>query len=366
MRVAAAAILTLALVLTGAGAARTVGSASLCQPVVRTQIPAPKLADVVLVGVAAAPGGSIWAVGQKTGGRSFVLHSTGGRFTTVVVPGTQFLRDVVAPAPDEAWTVGYDTIHHWDGQSWRRTPVPRADLAAASASAPDDVWVVASRMGSGSGALLHWDGRAWKKVPFQPTAPHTTRVGGRAPVTNFFDVLAIAKDDVWVVGAAPWGPLAAHWDGNAWHSVPVPRKLSYFSDVAAGPEGHVWAAGPFFVAEWDGHAWSVRSHSNHEAYNRLLVRGNEVWAILDNKLTRWTGSAWAPLEQFGPDAGLFALTVDAHGEVWAVGEGQATTLVPHVVDPNRENLGPRLGAKHVEWVSVQHTYPLAYRYHCSA
>ena len=332
MRAAAVALLTTALLVTGGSAAHAGEQPALPCQSVRTEIPVPNLPGVSLEGVAAAPDGSIWAVGGAGGpDRGVLLHSTGGRFKNIATPPrTQPLRDVVAPAPDEAWAVGVRTVLRWNGRHWRRSPAPDAFLSAVSASAPNDVWAVGQGTGVGSVAVLNWDGRTWKKVPFLPTPPQTESVG-RGALTSFAylkDVLAIAKDDVWVVGrASDQRPLAAHWDGNAWHAGPVPRAFSGFEVIAAGPAGHLWAAGNSIVAEWDGHAWRVRSRPSHVVFD-VVTRGTEVWAILDDALARWSGSAWIPLEK--PRASLEGLTVDAHGAVWAIGTRNSKTLHPVV------------------------------------
>jgi len=136
-----------------------------------------------------------------------------------------------------------------------------------SASAPDDVWAVGRGARLGGVVVLDWDGRTWKKVPFLRTPSRTEPAGGGRQITSFADlrdVLAIAKDDVWVVGqSGETELLAAHWDGTAWHSVPVPRSFYGFAVLAAGAAGQVWAAGNPILAEWDGHAWRVRNRPHH-------------------------------------------------------------------------------------------------------
>jgi hypothetical protein len=144
-----------ALLATGGGAARTANLAPLCQPVVRTQIPVPRLPGMSFEGVAAAPDGSIWAVGADRPDRGFLLHSTGGRFERVATR-KQPLDDVVVPRADQVWVVGFRAVLRRDDGGWRQRPARDAflSLSAVSAPAPDDVWAVGSGTEIGSVVVL--------------------------------------------------------------------------------------------------------------------------------------------------------------------------------------------------------------------
>jgi hypothetical protein len=92
------------------------------------------------------------------------------------------------------------------------------------------------------------------------------------------------------------GPLALHWDGATWTSVPVPtpdRGNGYLSGVVALPNGGAIAVG----------AWRTNRATSH--------------ALVEE----WTGQAWhivtiPPIPGF---AGLNALTSAPGGSAWAVG-----------------------------------------------
>jgi hypothetical protein len=169
---------------------------------------------------------------------------------------------VKAISPDDAWLVGTETlpnaagtggalIEHWDGTQWSVVPNPASalqsvTLTAFSATGPDDVWVVGSRMDATGNALplaLHWDGTSWQEIPV-PAGN-----GGQSVLTA---VSEAGPDDVWAVGSQLLqagsdlvAPLAEHWDGSAW-TVSQPDQVNAELDgvYVAGP-GDVWAAGQF-------------------------------------------------------------------------------------------------------------------------
>lgn len=309
-----------------AGAAVHASDRAACRPTVRS-IPTPAGLDALLQRIAVSPRGDVWAVGHL-GSAPFtavILHRTASRFVRVPAPpGTGELRDVVAPAADDAWAVGIDGVLHWDGRRWSRSHAPAGSYWAVAASGPDDVWAV----GTGGGLLVsHWNGSAWKRVAFAPipAASSTTAPGGTTydSFSYLEGVLALAADDVWVVGtSSDGGPIAAHWDARQWLAYAVPVDFSGLGSLAADPSGDVWAAGGIrggeFAAEWDGTAWRVRG-PRASWIPDVAVRAGEAWTIQDDFLARWNGTAWIPLEKRHPDLALKGLAVDGRGDVWAAG-----------------------------------------------
>jgi len=135
-------------------------------------------------------------------------------------------------------------------------------------------------------------------------------------------VLALAEDDVWVVGTGSDSqPITAHWDGDTWLSYGLPGADNGLGSLAALSPGHLWAGGWLrggeVVAEWNGGTWRVRGRSYW--IPDVAVRQTEVWAILNDVVARWNGSKWIPLEKRHPDIALMGLAVDRSGDVWAGG-----------------------------------------------
>lgn len=310
-----------------AAAAGTRGAVSgFCRPVVHA-VSTPAHPRAFLQGVAVSPQGDVWAVGHLDGPPygAVALHRTSTRFVQVPVPrGTEELRGVVALSATDAWAVGMDGVLHWDGRRWSRAPGASGSLWSISASAPDDVWTV----GTGAGGLLvlHWDGKRWRSVPFAPV-PAASQSASGGKTYDFFSylegVLALGPDDVWTVGTgSDQKPIAAHWDGTSWLLYPVRATFTGLGSLAADPSGHVWASGGLsggaVAAEWDGAAWRLRG-PRVGASGAVAVRKGEVWAVRDDAVARWNGTAWAPLEKRHPEIALESLAVDAQGSVWAAG-----------------------------------------------
>jgi hypothetical protein len=136
-------------------------------------------------------------------------------------------------------------------------------------------------------------------------------------------VLALAGDDVWVVGTAVDDvPITAHWDGRRWLAHPVPGVGSEgLGSLAMLPSGALWAAGGLrgggTVAEWDGNVWKQRGRRLW--IPDVAVRQGEVWATFKDVIARWNGSKWVPLEKRHPEIALMGLAVDQSGDVWAAG-----------------------------------------------
>lgn len=228
------------------------------------------------------------------------------------------LLAVAADAPNDAWAVGqYEgadslqrtLVEHWGGRQWAyvNSPNPGARdniLQGVAADSPSDAWAVGSQMsatGVSQPLVEHWNGSAWSVA----TIPGAGSLGGRLT-----GIAAIAPTDVWAVGSyvtissgqgpsSPEQPLALHWNGAQWQSVPVPSpatgSFEYLSAVAAVSSRDVWAAG------------------SDSAANTSLIE-------------HWNGTAWkivaAPTAVNG--GALTGLAAIASGDVWAVGTGSGT------------------------------------------
>lgn len=200
------------------------------------------------------------------------------------------ISSIDAVSQEDAWAVGlYEEsrgaflTQHWDGTEWRVVDAPAPDgirLAGAglldvSARASDDVWAVGwlivvdsevpnpNKPGGtiqethAEAMLQHWDGEAWHLVP----VPDATSLWT-------YSVTALADDDVWVSGyTSDDRPAMLHYDGSSWSRVPVPYDgvNGELTDLEARGPNDVWAAGRKLVddedpghallAHWDGRSW---------------------------------------------------------------------------------------------------------------
>jgi hypothetical protein len=144
-----------------------------------------------------------------------------------------------------------------------------------------------------AGLVLRWNGTAWSQVSLP---------GGGGCCTGFstrklHDLVAVASNDVWVVGTAfsfsvfAFVPYWVHWNGSAWTDGTLPSpSAGGFGTVTALSATKVYAfggesAGPL-IAKWNGSAWSRETAPS--------TPGNPV----DSAVTG-TGTVWAVGSQAG-------------------------------------------------------------------
>ncbi|WP_309316845.1 hypothetical protein [Streptomyces salinarius] len=200
------------------------------------------------------------------------------------------ISSIDAVSQEDAWAVGlYEEsrgaflTQHWDGTEWRVVDAPApegirlagAGLLDVSTRTADDVWAVGwlivvdsevpnpDKPGGtiqethAEAMLQHWDGEAWHLVP----VPDATSLWT-------YSVTALADDDVWVSGyTSDDRPAMLHYDGSSWSRVPVPYDgvNGELTDLEARGPNDVWAAGRKLVddedpghallAHWDGRSW---------------------------------------------------------------------------------------------------------------
>jgi hypothetical protein len=105
------------------------------------------------------------------------------------------------------------------------------------------VWAVGNTafLNGSTSFVEHWDGSAWHTVPL-------TRATGHAALLA--DVSVAAPDDVWAVGAPSSGRegVIEHWDGSHWRvasTLDLPTARGGLLAVSTLP-GATWAVGSFY------------------------------------------------------------------------------------------------------------------------
>lgn len=269
-------------------------------------VPAPLPNNVneqaTLNGVAAIAGNDVWAAGEfddfTTGSvHALMEHWDGTAWSSVNIPRpgiSSLLSGITAFSANDIWASGFfqtsgallPLFEHWDGTAWKVVPTSlRAGdfiIRKISGSSPTDIWAVWDDESTGvvRPVAMHWDGARWTLM--NPPA----RGGGDNPL---YDVLALAPDDVWAVGAftpqpqptsLPTLTLIEHWDGTSWQIVPSPNfgPLSIYQSnrlfgITALSPADIWACGSFFAANgsnnqrtlalhWDGTSWTIKPTPN--------------------------------------------------------------------------------------------------------
>lgn len=277
------------------------------------------------------------------------------------------LLGVSATSSAHAWAVGYSstqaTTLRWNGRKWKSVDASGNTLNAVDGTANADMWAVGqnrSATGPSPSVALHWDGTTWMRT--------STPSGGTArfQVDELTDVVALAPDDVWAVGAtydARTGPehvYVLRWDGTRWRRMFVPQ-IGYsvrVTGIAALSDADVWIIGsswatpgpytrPRFLAmHWDGAHWNDTPLPSVPAGYRLssiaATSGSDVWAVgadsekvmsttIRSLIFHWNGVTWRRVASPNRGTGnneLNAVAALSTTEAWAVGwaSGEGTLI----------------------------------------
>jgi hypothetical protein len=330
--------------------------------------PSPGTDRNMLFGASGAPGGQVWAVGDRVslGSARFVApvvdRWTGSAWAVRVLPGNQSnVLGVFAPAKADVWAVGFfiveldntlPVIDHFNGRTWRIVASPRIRfgvLSGVGGTSGRDIWAIGRKLARPTVTVIeHYDGHAW------------TRVASPSPVTDYMDfgaIKALSPRDVWAAGdylnaKGVSRTVIEHYNGRSWTIVPSPDIGSgdnFLSGIAAlGPQ-NVWAVGRARVGarfvplalRWNGHAWSARTlpaaGPGDNTLNGITNAAGNLWAVgsaarargVQRTLTeRYADGRWRIVPS--PDANsadntLYAATVTGGDQVWAVGNWTSPT-----------------------------------------
>jgi hypothetical protein len=332
----------------------------------------------VLTAVSASSHDDIWAVGytREYGNvpdtaRTLAMHWDGREWRIVPTPnpnpGNNYLDDVAALGPNDAWAVGdsgttaspRSILLHWDGTAWTPGTLPPlhedgSGLYSIAALAPNDIWVVgfAGNNVFSSGIVLHYDGSQW--------GVYKTFALARASI--FHGVAARSANDVWAVGArlndqGLAREFLARWDGTAWTQVEEHEEQGVVSspawDVALAPStGEVWIVGgtsqPVILHR--GPNWWTRTGTDLRVADRNYLRAavatsnTDVWAVgygespnvLRPLIVRTTnGTDWTSLPGAAVDGNgaLYDIASIPGGDLIAVGTANGAVLVEMYRDP---------------------------------
>ena len=259
----------------------------------------------------------LWAAGCAPVSPGAAGHASGcgsAPRTTAVSPLPFNLIDVSAvPGTRQAWALGgrYSVsfaagnyLLHFSGRHWTKVATFRRGVHLKGVSAV-----------SGSAAWVWGDeghGDYWPSF-----RQYLALVSGgvvrpvRAALLSGVYVSAMAGDgaaDTWLGGAASdrhnrfLGPVAAWWNGTAWHRIPVPPGARAIQSLSTSGPSDIWAVASkgFLVgqwlAHWDGAAWS-------RAYRppRSLARDGRV--PQDMSAASSPGRAWVAYTEAGTNSG---------------------------------------------------------------
>lgn len=256
-----------------------------------------------LGGVAAVSADDAWAVGStnssdyiRTSG-PLVMHWDGSTWRTVDLP---FHRpgylEAVSAAHGEVWAAGSQKFGRWsrplllhfaDG-AWTQQTIPflfdYEELRQVFATSEHDIWVIAVRHRRPYGSIVaHWDGQSWRRIPmpfgrFDPPS-------GLA-VKSFTDAWAVGSyADRYCTLRAHSRTIAAHWDGHRWKITPTPiiAPDALLTGVQIEPDGTAVAMGVAGTVTLGSNTCRWTSHS------RFSIGAREPDLIFE----RWDGDRWS-------------------------------------------------------------------------
>lgn len=200
-----------------------------------------------------------------------------------------------------------------------------AQLTGSFALSDTDTWAVGN---SGSAPVaLHWNGTTWSSVP-------TPAPSGSTPHWALESVAASSASDAWAVGVQSSGTkihdsLYEHWNGTAWSVVAGPNEGVINAVLDFSPT-NAWAFADFSVLHWDGTAWSVVSG----ALPALSVSAdgpNDIWGVSrDDMVTHYNGTSWSVFTLSGPSGTDFdTVAALSPTDVWVGGTNGTGPLLEH-------------------------------------
>lgn len=280
---------------------------------------------------------SAWVFGGTNPGGSsapVALEWNGSHWRSVKLPPhlTGFISNASAPAANDVWAVSYlgGYVLHWNGHRWAvvRRWKQRGELTGVTALSARNVWVFGTTTAGLHGmGTWHFNGHTW------------TRVGGSAG--EIFRASALSRRDIWAVAATRKGGLIEHYNGRTWRQVGIGRGLGQarLDDVLAVARDNVWVVGNMpgrhgdgrlMLLHFDGKQWIRIPTRWHADTGRLAAAtSGGVWVTADN-----TGASndalighicfgcqpsWVSV-RWGLGSGVSDVAVNPHtGTVWISG-----------------------------------------------
>ena len=327
--------------------------------------------DAWFTGASVFPGNQLWNL--KWNGHALTTASdvppglSPGRYTQSDL--SSFDSGTDGWEGGSAFPLTAPTVERWHDGGWTMTPTAafqptastnsgtyRVVLQSIKSLSPDNAWAVGETVPFSlkpDGAVAeHWDGTQWNAIP----NPASAQQGG-----GLNGLTAVSPTDLWAVGqqtdaSGTLVPLAEHWDGSSWSTVPVPApagsKDTALNAVYADSATDAWAVGSWTDAtgmtlplaeHWDGTAWSIATGLPGIGYSSdfsdvYAAAPNDVWATVEATETvsgltavfaHWDGAHWTTVPVPGPQE--YGLEYDyAHisgagpGDIWATGSAYNT------------------------------------------
>lgn len=277
--------------------------------------------DEALLSVSGTSERDVWAVGADAGRGPLVLRFDGERWARVETGSSGHLWWVHVVRPDLAFLGGERAaVLRWDGERFERMRTP--GVAAQTvfgvwAGGPDDVWAVGGHAGR-TGFVWHFDGEAWHDLPLPPGLPSVTEFDDPP---SMFKVWGDGAGTVWIAGGQ--GTILRARNG-ALEQVETGTEATLFTlhghgeDVVA-----VGGDGQAMLVERRGEAFVPGPPQLTETLQGVFVPrpGEGVATGVRGAVFERGPSGWEQVDtglRFRGES-LHAVWVDPAGGVWTVG-----------------------------------------------
>jgi hypothetical protein len=261
----------------------------------------------------------------------------GNRLLVGTMAGEFFSLDVTKRTCEPVETsIVWPTV--LSGEWVRRIEAAPGDWAGPGGGG--DVWLATQR-----GGVYHYADGAIQAQYAISDGLHSQDIWGLA--------LAPAPSSAPAIGGALWvagqDPLEiASFDGQTWtaHTPALPGDYPWVVDLAAGPDGSVWAIGVWSTGgdlpesallRWTEGQWEQigdpQDHLGSMVYDIDIAVDGSVWVATIKGLAHYRQGTWASFDlgecsgvALGPEGEVYAVT--AEGQVWRYAGDVRTALPP--------------------------------------
>jgi hypothetical protein len=241
------------------------------------------------------------------------------RWQGMSVPGGYDLYSVWGSSATDVYALGY--VEHaedlgtflvrYDGNIWSTLAILTDNSSTQGepknfyphdiwSSSPNDVVLVGSNPDRGNAPVVHYDGQTWSAMAVLGLED-PTETGKTFPF--LLSVWGTSKSDLFAVGGFADGsgrPLAAHYDGTRWSTMPLPGD-GYWLRGVTGVSGHdVYAvgqgSGADFILHYDGSQWAKMPIEYTEEFDIWRIwasSSTDVFAIGDTRILHYDRKSWS-------------------------------------------------------------------------
>jgi hypothetical protein len=237
----------------------------------------------------------------------------------VPVAATQGIRGLWTLAPNDIWGVGDGgLLIHFDGSGWTPNPaVTTKDLKGIWAASKNDIWVVGA-----AGTVLHYSGGSWT----------ASTVGTK----DLKGIWGSSPSEIWAGGEVTGGnAIMRHYNGTTWTAVDTGVTALTVNAVYTSAPDFVYACGletfGGLLLRWNGVSWNKINSTAADELRAFWGKGRTSLVVVGDlgSLVRYDDPVgWTYVNKTSNSANLYAVTADAQGKVYAVGDKGTVYALP--------------------------------------